>query len=238
MTEETIVDLRSQWQKKVELLSFPTNHINKMPAVVIEKLNNQDQIYLYLDLISQYIAFGLWYDTTFNFCIRILSQISCFFIISHTRKNIMKKKELLKKIEEIEVIQNFEFSRPNNLNHPFLRMYKDVVNDNISNALKNYFLELIKCCCLYESKRDTCRGSAKAAKISLALESFKKSAIEAQSLLNKHLDDNYSKGVLKQSYIRTMLISFKQMINQKKAHSKQQQLTERLLIKKLMLINI
>jgi hypothetical protein len=43
----------------VELLSFP-NNIKKMPAVVIEQLNNQDQIYLYLDLISQYTAFGLW----------------------------------------------------------------------------------------------------------------------------------------------------------------------------------
>lgn len=73
MTEETITDLRSQWQKKVELLSFP-NNIKKMPAVVIEQLNNQDQIYLYLDLISQYIAFGL----------------------CHTRRNASKKNELLR----------------------------------------------------------------------------------------------------------------------------------------------
>jgi hypothetical protein len=105
-----------------------------------------------------------------------------------------KKMNYQKKIEEIEAIQNFEFSRPRNLNHPFLRMYKDVVNDNISNAFKNYFFELIKCCCLYESKREKCKGTAKAAKISLALDSFRKSAVEAQSLLNKHLEDNYGNG--------------------------------------------
>jgi len=122
-----------------------------------------------------------------------LHRTYCVFgpISSHTRGNRNKKEALLKKIEEVEAIQQFEFRRPTSISHPFLRKYANVVDHNVAVSLKNYFTELIKCCCLYESKRETCRGSAKAQKLSLALDSFKKSAREAQAVLNEHLDERF-----------------------------------------------
>lgn len=122
-----------------------------------------------------------------------LHRTYCVFgsILSHTRGNRNKKEALLKKIEEVEAIQQFEFSRPTSISHPFLRKYANVVDHSVAVSLKNYFTELVKCCCLYESKRETCRGSAKAQKLSLALDSFKKSAREAQAVLNEHLDERF-----------------------------------------------
>ncbi|KAL9558603.1 hypothetical protein MBANPS3_000812 [Mucor bainieri] len=75
------------------------------------------------------------------------------------------------------------FERPTNINHPFLRQYAEAVGHNVAVALKGcYFMELIKYCCLYESKRDTCRGSAKAQKVGAWLSTLlKKSAREAQA---------------------------------------------------------
>ncbi|KAF1805136.1 hypothetical protein FB192DRAFT_1339799 [Mucor lusitanicus] len=93
----------------------------------------------------------------------------------------------------MEEREDFDFARLTTVNHPFLRRYSDLVDRNVAVALKDYFMEMIKCCCLYESKRDACRGSAKAQKISLALDSFKKSAREAQSILQKHLNEKFER---------------------------------------------
>lgn len=112
---------------------------------------------------------------------------------SHTRRDQERRELLLRKIEELEATQRFEFPRPTTINNPFLRQYANIVDRNIAVALRNRFGELIKCCCLYESKRDACRGHDIALKLSLALDSFKKSAREAQALLNSHLDDKFGK---------------------------------------------
>lgn len=72
-----------------------------------------------------------------------------------------------------------------------LRQYANIVNQSVVVALKNYLTELIECCCLYRSKRDACRGIAKAQKLSLAIDSFKKSAREAQAILKSPLNGKF-----------------------------------------------
>ncbi|KAL0142004.1 hypothetical protein V8B55DRAFT_1330595, partial [Mucor lusitanicus] len=159
-------------EKKVELLTYPGKKVSGVHEAVVGDLTSRaDPIFLYIDLVSRYLALDM----------------------CHTRRNTTQKEELKKAIEEMEEREDFDFARLTTVNHPFLRRYSDLVDRNVAVALKDYFMEMIKCCCLYESKRDACRGSAKAQKISLALDSFKKSAREAQSILQKHLNEKFER---------------------------------------------
>ncbi|CAO0794119.1 unnamed protein product [Mucor circinelloides] len=60
MDDQLFVGLEGKWKEKVKALSLPGKKVDGVVDAVVRDLSEQDQIFLYLELISQYLALGFW----------------------------------------------------------------------------------------------------------------------------------------------------------------------------------
>lgn len=61
MSEEKHAELQSLWKKKVELLTYPGKKVSGVHEAVVGDLTSRaDPIFLYIDLVSRYLALDMW----------------------------------------------------------------------------------------------------------------------------------------------------------------------------------
>lgn len=172
-TKEKKKELKKIWQQKAKAFAIRTkSKLKNFNDDVLKRMGNNDIMIYYFGILSRYLSLSKCYSKT-----------------NSTKEDLLNQLNLIEK-NHPELFSR-RFVRPTSLNDPFLEASRHLVDDQAAEGLKEYFLELIRCCCMYEQKKEKCKGSAKATKLSVALESFRRSAAEVKTHLNNHLIERY-----------------------------------------------